>query len=98
MKKTLNLRWPGNLSEITLQNLNMTELWFLRHTIDSGECSVANVRVHETKKFGHNDLYIDIEDQRYHIKHKTIVSGENFLPPLENIVYHVHKHNKLIGK
>jgi len=102
LKNDLKLNWPDSLSEITLKNMNMTELWFLRNTIDSGDGTVKIATFGEltvrTPKFGYDECYIDIEDQRYLLKHKTWVSSEHFLMPQANIVFYVRKHKNPIGK
>ena len=79
----------------------MTELWFLRNTIDSGELPWAIPFMEQTvktRKFGYDECYVDIEDQRYLIKHKSHVSNELFIPPRYNIVFFVQKHKYLLGK
>ena len=78
----------------------MTELWFLRNTIDSGNgaiTSTAEIAV-RTARFGFDECHIDIADQRYLLKHKTWVSGELLIPPTKNIVFYVQKYKNLIGK
>lgn len=103
LKNSLKLNWPKSLGEVTLKNMNMTELWFLRHTIDRDEYDLDRdgIQVRAEKcgtKFGYDECYIDIEDQRYLVKHKTWVGGEHLLPPVINIVFYVRKHKNLIGK
>ncbi len=101
LKNNLKLNWPESLSDITLKNLNMTELWFLRNTIDSGDRTVTTTTGEvavRTTRFGYDECYVDIGDQRYLLKHKTWVSGEEFVRPNPNIVFYVQKHKNLIGK
>ncbi len=83
------LNWPISLSDISLENMNMTELWFLRNTIDSNNYTVLAIddpRIKRlTPKFGYNQCHIFVEDQGYLIKHKNWISSEDF------IVFHVSK-------
>ena len=78
----------------------MTELWFLRNTIDSGDGTVrtTNEFAVRTARFGYDECYIDIADQRYLLKHKSWVSGEEMIPLTKNIVFYVQKHKNLLGK
>ena len=94
----MELNWPDSLGEITLKNLSMTELWFLRHTIDSGGGVVspfAELSV-RTPKFGYDECYVDIDDRRYLIKHKTRAGGT--WETCKNVVFFVRKHKNPIGK
>lgn len=97
LKQNLNLNWSESLGEITLENMNLTELWFLRNTIDSGDGSVSATGEFavQTTRFGYDECYVDIEDQRYLVKHKTWVSGEEFVRPNPNVVFYVQKHRKI---
>ena len=99
MKKNLSLSWPDSLADITLKNMNMTELWFLRHTIDAGEGEVllfAEMAV-RTPKFGYEECYVDVENTRYLVKHKTWI-GARSDGDCRNMVFYVQKHKTLIGQ
>lgn len=94
------LNWPTSLSEITLKNINTTELWFLREALACGnyDMSIVGYEV-RTPKFGYEECYIDISDTRYLVKYKTWAYTREALPAShpapgndKNIIFYVQKH------
>ena len=73
----------------------MTELWFLQSIIDSaaGLIEFINPSIQDSK-FGYDECYIDIGDQRYLIKHKTWRLPYTYLGAHDNIIFYVHKFSK----
>jgi len=80
--------------------MNMTELWFLRNTLDAGGGKVspfAELTV-TTPKFGYDQCYVDVDTTRYLIKHKTWAEAtpHGSLKDMLNVVFYVQKHKRQI--
>ncbi len=103
-KNSLKLSWPESLSNITLKNMNETELWFLLETITTGEHDTEHHGIEvRDQRFGYSECFIDIVDQRYKFKYKSWVAGDD--PPhtpyrgkTDNIIFYVQKYKKLRWK
>jgi hypothetical protein len=106
LSKNLKLNWPESLGEITLKNMNSTELWFLREQLDGGNYKRKNIGLEvRDPKFGYNECYIDIDDTRYLVKHKqwawpkpvpALLSGKPS-DEYSNVVFFVQKFKKKLG-
>ena len=95
----MKLNWPNSLSDITLKNMSMTELWFFKETIDGGGIDMARTPSGyevRTPKFGYNECYVNIEDQRYLVKHRTDAAESHggSWNGTRNVVFFVQKHNR----
>jgi hypothetical protein len=104
LREHLKLNWPDSLSEITLKNLNMTELWFLRETLEGGNYKRKNIGLEvRDPKFGYNECYIDIGDTRYLVKHKqwawpSLKVTSSNTDEYSNVVFYVQKYKRKIGE
>ena len=95
---SLKLNWPDKLSEITLENINSTELWFLRETLESGNFKRKNIGMEvRDPKFGYNECEITIGETRYLIKHKQWAARDWRNPDRDqNIVFYVQKYKRKV--
>jgi len=82
----------------------MTELWFLKESIGTKDIEVSSAAGDyfmqvRTPKFGYDECYIDIDDTRYLVKHRT-ESGPTHGGSWNgiNVVFFVRKHKNKIGQ
>ena len=91
---SLKLRWPESLSDITCKNVTATELWFLKEQMESGALKLRRKDITvRTPKFGYEECYVDIGDQRYLVKYKTW-AGEwegARLNTMKHVIFYVQK-------
>lgn len=96
LKKNLKLNWPSSLSEITLKNISTTEVWFLREMLEGGNFKRTQVGTEvRDPKFGYNECFLDIEDQRYLVKYKQWANGMRPAPEYENVIFYLQKFKRL---
>jgi len=80
--------------------MSSTELWFFKEHIQSGEYGLKSAGVEvRTPKFGYEECYIDINDTRYLVKHRTNAGSiDGTLDGKRRVVFYVRKHKNSIGE
>jgi hypothetical protein len=84
--------------------MNMTELWFLKESVASGTYDFATDSAGytvRTPKFGYDECYIDIDDTRYLVRHRTQISNEganwgSSVAPNKNVIFYIQKFKKKV--
>jgi hypothetical protein len=89
------------LSDITLKNVNVTELWFLKEHLSNNNFDMESIGFEaRTPKFGYSECHVDIEDTRYLVKHKSyagMTAGQvASRVHRQNEIFYVQKYNKPI--
>lgn len=99
MNKNLTLNWPASLAEVTLKNVTVTELWFLKEHLSNNNFDNDTVGYTvTTPKFGYSECHVDIDDTRYLVKHKQFAGSPGRTQPdtFRNVVFYVQKYKKPI--
>ena len=72
----MKLTWPESLGDVTLQNMNTTELWFLVEHLKQHKYINKNYGdIVRAAKFGYEEGIIDVGEHRYLIKFKSTIVG-----------------------